>query len=65
MCRCRLCGTVMGHEAEYSVSFGKFDCELQICRWCKQDLSLFGIRFNQVIGLMQKAFHAVIMEVSS
>jgi len=49
MCRCSLCGPVMDHEADYSVSFGKFDRELHICKWCKEDLSLFGIRFNQVI----------------
>jgi len=54
MCRCSLCGPVMDHEADYSVSFGKFDRELHICKWCKEDLSLFGIRFNQVIKRPKK-----------
>lgn len=55
MCRCSLCGPATGNEADFSLSFGSEDREIKVCRWCKQDLSLFGVRFNQVVGLLQRA----------
>lgn len=51
MCRCGLCGPVSRNEAVELVSFGRDDRALQVCRWCEQDLQLFGVRLNQVVRL--------------
>ena len=51
MCRCGLCGPVTSNEADFAVSFGRDDREVRVCRWCEQDLTLFGVRLNQVVRL--------------
>jgi hypothetical protein len=51
VCRCRICGPISHNEAELSVSFGKDDTETQVCRWCSQDLSIFGVKVNQTVRL--------------
>jgi len=51
MCRCGLCGPVTSNEADFAVSFGRDDREVRVCRWCEEDLTLFGVRLNQVVRL--------------
>jgi hypothetical protein len=51
MCKCKLCGPISHNEADFSVSFGSEDRELRVCRWCEEDLSLLGVRFNQLVRL--------------
>jgi len=51
MCQCNLCGPISHNEAEFDVSFGSQDSELKVCRWCEEDLALFGMRFNQLVRL--------------
>jgi hypothetical protein len=46
VCRCSLCFSVTRNRADYAVSFGKRDLELQVCRWCRQDL--FGVQANLI-----------------
>jgi hypothetical protein len=51
MCRCSLCGPISRNEADFDITFGREDRSLQICRWCVQDLVLFGFKSNQIVGL--------------
>jgi hypothetical protein len=51
MCRCNICGPVSRNEADFDVSIGREDRLLRVCRWCSQDLTLFGVRLNQVVKL--------------
>ena len=51
MCRCGLCGPVTSNEADFAVSFGRDDREVRVCRWCEEDLELFGVRINQIVRL--------------
>jgi len=30
---------------------GRQDTPLDVCKWCEQDLTLFGVRINQVVRL--------------
>jgi hypothetical protein len=63
MRRCQLCGAISLNAAEFEVSYGgNDDCLLQLCRWCKTDLELFGVRFNQIVRLRQ--VHKRILEPS-
>jgi hypothetical protein len=59
MCRCWLCGPVSHNEAEFEVSYGYMDRLLRVCRYCEQDLTLFGLRLNQVVRLPSVAKHLV------
>jgi len=59
MCGCNLCFPVTGHEAEFAVSYGREDRLLRVCRYCEQDLTLFGLRLNQVVRLPSVAKHLV------
>jgi hypothetical protein len=61
MCRCSLCFPVTSHEAEYAVSYGREDRLLRVCRWCEQDLTLFGLRLNQVVRLPSVAKRLVMV----
>ena len=51
MCHCSLCFPVTRHEADFVVSFGVQDRKLEICKWCEEDLSAFGMRINQTVAL--------------
>ena len=51
MCRCNICGPVPRNEADFDVSIGREDRLLRVCRWCSQDLTLFGVKVNQKVGL--------------
>jgi len=51
MCRCGLCWPVTHHEADFAVTFGPQDRLLRVCRWCEQDLTVFGVNINQVVRL--------------
>jgi hypothetical protein len=51
MCRCKLCFSFTGHEADYAVSFGSQNKVLKVCRFCQKDLALLGFRANQVVRL--------------
>jgi hypothetical protein len=51
MCRCNICGPVSRNEADFDVSIGREDRLLRVCRWCSQDLTLFGVKVNQKVGL--------------
>ena len=51
MCKCWLCGPVSHNEADFAVSLGSEDRLLNVCRYCEQDLELFGVRLNQVVRL--------------
>jgi hypothetical protein len=51
MCRCGLCGPVTSNEADFAVSFGRVDREVRVCRWCEEDLEIFGVRLNQIVRL--------------
>jgi len=51
MCRCGLCGPVTSNEADFAVSFGRDDREVRVCRWCEEDLEIFGVRLNQIVRL--------------
>jgi hypothetical protein len=59
MCKCWLCAPVSHNEAEFEVSYGREDRLLRVCRYCEQDLTLFGLRFNQVVRLPSVAKHLV------
>jgi hypothetical protein len=59
MCRCRLCGPVSHNEADFEVGYGREDRLLRVCRYCEQDLTLFGLRLNQVVRLPSVAKHLV------
>ena len=59
MCRCGLCGTVTSNEADFALSFGRDDREVRVCRWCEEDLTLFGVRLNQVVRLPSVAKYLV------
>lgn len=59
MCRCSLCFPFTHHEAEFAVSYGREDRLLRVCRYCEQDLTLFGLRLNQVVRLPSVAKHLV------
>jgi hypothetical protein len=48
---CTLCGLISRNEADFEVFYGPKDDLLRVCRWCEQDLELFGFRSNQVIKL--------------
>ena len=51
MSKCGLCFSVMGHEADYALTFGKDDRILKVCRYCHKDLTLLGFRANNVVRL--------------
>jgi hypothetical protein len=65
MCRCWLCGAVSHNEAEFEVSYGREDRLLRVCRWCREDLTLFGVRLNQVVRLPLAAKHVVMVVFGS
>jgi len=48
---CSLCGPISHNQADFDISFGKEDRSIQVCRWCGQDLALFGFKPNQVVRL--------------
>lgn len=62
MCKCWLCGPVSHNEAEFEVTYGRVDRLLRVCRYCQEDLTLFGLRLNQVVRLpsMMKYLVAVV-----
>ena len=51
MSKCWLCGPVSHNEADFTVGIGSEDCDLNVCRWCEEDLELYGVRINQIIRL--------------
>jgi len=51
MCRCKLCGPVSHNEAVFSVSLGREDRFLEVCRYCEQDFTLYGVKPNQTVRL--------------
>lgn len=51
MCKCWLCWCITRNEAEYAVSYGREDRLLRVCRWCEEDLTLFGVKLNQIVRL--------------
>jgi len=51
MSKCRLCFPVTKHEADYTLTFGKDESTLKVCRYCHEDLTLLGFRANQVVRL--------------
>jgi hypothetical protein len=51
MCRCNLCGPISHNEADFSLSVGREDRELKVCRWCEEDFELLGIEPNQIVRL--------------
>jgi hypothetical protein len=57
MCKCWLCWCITRNEAEYAVSYGREDRLLRVCRYCQEDLTLFGLRLNQVVRLPSVAKH--------
>jgi len=57
MCRCSLCGPISHNEADFDVSVGSEDRSLQVCRWCEEDLTLLGVRLNQVVKLPRTLTH--------
>jgi len=59
MCRCSLCFPFTHHEAEYAVSYGREDRLLRVCHYCEQDLTLLGLRLNQVVRLPSVAKYLV------
>lgn len=59
MCKCWLCAPVSHNEAEFEVTYGSMDRLLRVCRYCEQDLTLFGLRLNQVVRLPSVAKHLV------
>ena len=61
MCKCWLCSPVSHNEAEFEVSYGREDRLLRVCRYCEQDLTLFGLRLNQVVRLPSVAKHLVMI----
>ena len=59
MSKCWLCWCITRNEAEYAVSYGSEDRLLRVCRYCEQDLTLFGLRLNQVVRLPSVAKYLV------
>jgi len=53
MCRCELCGPVSRNDAEFEVGVGRLDRPMQVCLWCRQDLSLAGV-VNQSVPLPRR-----------
>ena len=51
MCRCNLCWCITQNEADFEISFGSNDRLLRVCKWCEQDLILFGVKLNQIVRL--------------
>lgn len=57
---CALCGPQTGNNAQFEVSWGRYDEKLlHVCRWCLQDLKLFGFAFNQVLPFRTQRSHKV------
>jgi hypothetical protein len=54
MSRCWICTPVGRHQPDYGVSIGLQDVYLRVCRWCLEDLTLFGVKVNQIIALPTK-----------
>jgi len=65
MCRCNICGPVSRNEADFDVSIGREDRLLRVCRWCQQDLTLFGVRLNQVVRLPSMAKYLIMVTLGS
>lgn len=65
MCKCRLCGPISHNEADFDVSVGSQDRLLRVCRSCEQDLTLFGVRLNQVVCLPSMAKHLIMVTLGS
>jgi len=61
MRRCSLCGPISHNEADFDVSVGSEDRSLQVCRWCEQDLTLFGVKLNQVVKLPRVPSHVNVL----
>jgi hypothetical protein len=58
--KCVLCGPQTGNNAQFEVSWGRYDEKLlHVCRWCLQDLKLFGFAFNQVLPFRTQRSHQV------
>ena len=51
MSRCMLCYPFTHNVAEFLVVFGKDERQLHVCKWCLQDLCLFGVNADQIIRL--------------
>jgi len=49
--RCMLCYAFTHNVAEFLVVYGRDDRQLNVCRWCLQDLNLLGFNASQIIGL--------------
>jgi len=63
--KCWLCWCITRNEAEYAVSYGSEDRLLRVCRYCEQDLTLFGLRLNQIVRLPSTAKHLVTVACGS
>jgi hypothetical protein len=49
-----LCGPVSRNPVDFEVSYGAKDRWLQVCRYCREDLELLGLRVNQIIQLPRR-----------
>jgi hypothetical protein len=61
MCRCNICGPVSRNEADFEVSISREDRLLRVCRWCEQDLTLFGVKLNRVVKLPRAMAHVNVL----
>ena len=61
MCRCSLCGPISHNEADFDVCIGSEDRSLRVCRWCEEDLTLFGVRLNRVVKLPRALAHVNVL----
>jgi len=46
-----LCFSVTGNDADFVLVFGTDNRVLRVCRYCFEDLMLFGFRANKVVCL--------------
>ena len=46
-----MCGPVSHNPVDFEVSYGALDRLLRVCRWCREDLELLGLRVNQAVRL--------------
>jgi len=60
MLRCTLCGPISRNQADFTISVGKEDCPMEVCRWCEQDLRLLGFKFNQVVRLPRSSLRRIL-----
>lgn len=50
---CKLCYLFTHNKADYVIIFGNEECQLLICKWCLEDLTLLGFNAHQIIGLQE------------